>query len=356
MRSRKIDDTAVADFMLSPRYRMGRHLLLQFVLVLMTVNVFWHEPLQSLSLCQRLLGWGVYLLMMDVVIYTNLFFLIPRFLLENRFGIYLLTASGIILIVTAFTVILQNILYAPGLSGLYTDSLAILIHVLSGVITIGFLTAGMAAILLFRHWILCNQRIDELKSSTLHSEFKYLKNQSNPYFLFSMLENANLLIEKDPAEASGVLFKLEDLMRYQIDGGSRGYVSLRSDLDFLNDYLSLEKLRRDKFEYTLTVEGEADVVRTPPLLFMPFVENAVKHSFDRINPSYIYFSVIVSDKQLDLRCEHSKPPVTTSKKREIGGSGLANIRRRLALLYPDRYLLGREETQEKYIVTLHLEL
>lgn len=353
---RKIDDTVATDFLLTPCYRRGRHLLLQFVMVLITVNVFWHEPLQSLSLWQRLLGWGVYLLMMDVVIYTNLFLLIPRFLLENRFGIYLLAASGVVFMTTAFTVVLQNILYAPGLPGLYPGSFAILIHAFSGVITIGFLTAGMAAIMLFRHWIFCNQRIDELKSTTLHTEFKYLKNQVNPHFLFNMLENANVLIEKNPAEASGVLFKLEDLMRYQIDGSSRGYVSLRSDLDFLNDYLSLEKLRRDKFEYTLILEGEADAVRTPPLLFMPFVENAVKHSFDRINPSYIYLTIIVSEKQLDLRCEHSKPPVAAGKKREIGGSGLANIRRRLALLYPGRYLLGREETEEKYIVTLHLEL
>lgn len=98
----------------------------------------------------------------------------------------------------------------------------------SGLLTIGFITAGMAAIMLFRYWILYNRRIDELESTTLQSELKFLKNQINPHFLFNMLNNANVLIRKNSVEASRVLFKLEDLLRYQMNDSSRENVSLHS--------------------------------------------------------------------------------------------------------------------------------
>lgn len=99
----------------------------------------------------------------------------------------------------------------------------------------------MPAILLLRHWMLYNQRVDEIQSTTLHSELRFLKNQINPHFLFNMLNNANVLIRKNPAEASKVLFKLEDLLRYQMNDNFREHVPLRSDIHFLNDYLNLER-------------------------------------------------------------------------------------------------------------------
>lgn len=105
----------------------------------------------------------------------------------------------------------------------------------------GFVTAGSAAISLFTHWLRYNLRIDKLESTTLQSELKFLKNQINPHFLFNMLNNANVLIKRNPEEASKVLFKLEDLLRYQINDSSRERVSLASDIRFLNDYLNLEK-------------------------------------------------------------------------------------------------------------------
>lgn len=352
----KSRNTAVGDFLLNTRYRVYRHLLLQLIMVLITVNVFWYEPLQSLSFVGRLFGWIIYLVMMEFVIYSNHFLLIPRFLLKNRLGLYLLTALGVILIMIGMTYVLQKLLYAPVLSELYPERLFLLINAFSGVFTIGFVTAGMAAIMLFRHWIFHNQRIDELQSATLHTELKYLKNKANPQFLFNMLKNVQGLIQNNPAEASEVLFKLEDLLRYQINGSSRGQESLRSGIDFLNAYLSLEKLRRSRFEYTLVVEGEVDAVQTPPHLFFPFVENATKHSFDPVNPSYVHLTFVVADKQLDFRCENSKPPVGIGKESLIGGRGLAHIRHRLALLYPGRYLLGREETKQNYTVTLYLNL
>ena len=169
-----------------------------------------------------------------------------------------------------------------------------------------------------------------------------------------MLNNANVLIKRNPEEASKVLFKLEDLLRYQINDSSRERVALASDIHFMNDFLNLEKIRRDHFQFTMDQEGDIDSIWIQPLLFIPFVENAVKHSFDSEHPSSVHFSFKVEENRLEFRCENTMPAVAVSNK--VGGIGLANIQRRLGLLYPDRYELKQIENENRYMVTLCITL
>lgn len=342
-------------FLLAPQYRVARHLFLQFIVFLITVNILWNVPIRPLSFPQRLLGWAIYFISIDTVFYINLYWLFPRFLLKGRllmyaFGVFLVSLTIIIAVAVfqIFTIEVSN-------SAVNSRLIPIIINAVSGVLAMGFTVAGMSAILLLRHWMLYNQRVDELQSATLHSELKFLKNQINPHFLFNMLNNANVLIRKNPAEASKVLFKLEDLLRYQMNDNFREHVPLRSDIRFLNDYLNLEKIRRDHFDYNITEEGDIDAIQLPALLFIPFVENAVKHNFDSEYPSYVHLFFNISNDHLEFRCENSKPAVTTGKSR-VGGIGLTNIRRRLELLYPGHYLLEVAETENQYAVTLKLDL
>ena len=89
-------------------------------------------------------------------------------------------------------------------------------------------------------------------------------------------------------------------------------------------------------------------------MFIPFVENAVKHSFDSEHPSYVHLSFKVEENRLEFRCENTMPAVAVSNK--VGGIGLANIQRRLGLLYPDRYELEQIENENRYMVTLCITL
>lgn len=352
----KMDNHTVSDFLLHPGYRQGRHGLLQLVIFLITINVFWYDPLDGTSFLQRFGGWMVYWGTIEMIVYTNIYLLVPRFLLKNRLLLYLITVLGVITLCLALVVIGQGFLYTVVVpSQQEMGTLGMWLNAFSGVFTFGFVAAGTSAILLFRHWIRYNQRIDELQSMTLQSELQYLRNQINPHFLFNMLNNANVLIRKNPAEASQVLFKLEDLLRYQINDSSLEHISLASDIRFLNDYLNLEKIRRDKFTYILAKEGEIDSVQLPPLLFIPFVENAVKHSFDSENPSFIHLSFVIRDERLEFRCENSKPPIAMGNS-GVGGIGLTNIRRRLELLYPGGHRLEMNDLERIFTVNLHLDL
>lgn len=352
----KIENERVSDFLLHPDCRVWRHGALQLVIFLITINVFWYDPLDATPPLHRFAGWLVYLTTFEAVVYTNIYLLVPRFLLTNKLLLYLIATLGVICLCLTFVVIGQGFLYTVvvpsqqkmGLFGMWMNAC-------SGVLTFGFVAAGTSAVLLFRYWIRYNQRIDELQTMTLQSELQYLRNQINPHFLFNMLNNANVLIRKNPGEASQVLFKLEDMLRYQINDSSCERVSLSSDIRFLNDYLNLEKIRRDKFEFFLAKEGEIDTVRLPPLLFIPFVENAVKHNFDSENPSYVRLSFRMCDERLEFRCENSKPPVIASCN-GVGGIGLANIRRRLELLYPGRHGLEITDAERTFTVNLYLDL
>lgn len=343
------------NFLLAPQYRVARHLFLQFVVFLITVNILWNVPIRPLSLPQRLLGWAIYFISIDVVFYINLYWLFPRFLLKGRLLTYAFGVLSVSLVIIVAVAVFQILTVEVTTTAVHSELIPILINAISGVLAMGFTIAGMSAILLLRHWILYNQRVDELQSATLHSELRFLKNQINPHFLFNMLNNANVLIRKNPAEASQVLFKLEDLLRYQMNDNFREHVPLRSDIRFLNDYLNLEKIRRDHFDYSITEEGEIDAIQLPALLFIPFVENAVKHNFDSEHPSYVHLFFKVDNDRLEFRCENSKPAVAIAKSR-VGGIGLTNIRRRLELLYPARYLLEVVETENQYTVTLKLKL
>ena len=154
-------------------------------------------------------------------------------------------------------------------------------------------------------------------------------------------------------EASQILEKLDNLLRYQLNDSTRREVFLTADIQFLTSFLELEKVRRDHFEYTIFQEGNMENICIPPLLFIPFVENAVKHNLDSDNLSYVHLYFSVHNKQLTFRCENSKPRVPV--KRE-GGIGLANVKRRLDLLYESRYTLQIEDKETTYNVNLHLNL
>jgi len=151
-----------------------------------------------------------------------------------------------------------------------------------------------------------------------------------------MLNNANVLTKKDPNKASEVLMKLSDLLRYQLYDSARDKVLLTSDIRFIEDFLNLEKVRRDNFDFLISKEGDLSGVQIPPLLFISFVENAVKHNNDTEKLSFVNLFFNVSNNELSFKCINSKPKIKAIKN-VTGGLGLKNIKRRLELLYPSTH-------------------
>jgi len=284
--------------------------------------------------------------------YLNMYWLVPTYLFRNHFLKYLIGLVSILLFFSLLTGLVSYMMrdleaiYAP--KRLFNPMPAMYFA-----FALVFVTAS-TGIKLFQRWIEDTRQIGVLTQTSIKAELEQLKNQINPHFLFNMLNNANVLIQKDPQKASQVLMSLSDLLRYQLYDSARQQVLLTADIHFLNDCLALEKIRRDHFEFIISKEGSISGIQIPPFLFITFVENAIKHSQDADQPSFVEVDFKLINNSLYFVCRNSKPKKIRSEK--SGGLGLVNVKRRLSLIYDNQYQLNIIETNDLYTVNLVINL
>lgn len=341
-----IDENLVIRFFIASKYRFYRHsiMIAFFGLAIYNSDPEYTEPTETIS---RIIA----LLMFLLLAYSNMYLLVPKLLLKNQYIKYGLSVLAVI-IVSGFISWTGQFVYGadvrldPGKADIGLVPLSFVIIVV---------ISASAAIKLFQQWILDAQTITELEQANANAELEQLKNQINPHFLFNMLNNANVLTKKDPEKASQVLMKLSDLLRYQLYDSTREKVLLTSDIRFLEDFLNLEKIRRDSFDFLISKEGNLNGIQIPPLLFISFVENAVKHNNDSEKPSYVNLEFKSYNHELVFKCINSKPDLAPLKTGS-GGLGLINIKRRLELLFPSAHLLKIENNEGSFCVTLSIKL
>ncbi len=318
-------------FLISPERRIFRHLLLIVFIGAVLYN--------STSVIATPIAIFVYFILL---FYVNMYVLVPKLLFKNRNIEYCLSVVGILVAVA-----ICGFFFNP-----FDKEHRLNIPLFSFFTTL--LLAASSSVKLFQKGMMDKQLIYELEQSKTYAELEQLKNQINPHFLFNMLNNANVLTKKDPEKASQVLMKLSDLLRYQLYDSGRDKVFLTSDIRFLEDFLNLEKVRRDSFDFLISKEGDLSGVQIPPLLFISFVENAVKHNNDATKSSYVNLYFDVRNDELLFKCINSK--TILKSVHNTGGLGLTNVKRRLELLFPTTHSLDIEDYSEQYCVTLSIKL
>ena len=343
--TRPVNDNFLLQLFVNPKYSLYRHLLLIFLFGLVWYN---RRPTEDQPLVIRVVSFVVLL----SLFYLNMYQMVPKLLFRNRYGQYALSVMG--LIVVGLVVMGLVVIGGRHVMPMYVRNLD-RFKVFGFIFMFCMLIAASTAVKLFQRWIADSQRINELERITMQSELEQLKNQINPHFLFNMLNNANVLVQRDPEKASQVLMKLSDLLRYQLYDSVRSKVLLTADIHFLTDFLNLEKIRRDHFEFIVSKEGNISGLQIPPLLFITFVENAVKHNMDAEKPSYVHVYFDVNNEELHFKCINSKPQLTAVRS-ETGGVGLVNVKRTLALLYPNKHTLAIEDKAGSYSVNLTIRL
>lgn len=331
------------DLLLKSNHRFLRHALIQLAALLITVNILWDGPLQILS--GRFWAWGIYFLLFIMIIYINMYLLVPRLLLKGRTKSYLLSTSSLVL----FLIFSLGVLHTVSEGDSIATRTPAFLGMVSGVVAFSLFIVGSTALQLFKYHLENRRRINELENATMAIELANLQNQINPHFLFNMLNNANIMAGEDVGKSSYLLSKLNDLLRYQVDNGFKESVRLKDDIAFFSDYLELEKTRRDCFRYTIHMEGNTDL-EVPPLLFIPFVENAVKHNPE--NGSYVELIFRVTADKLYFACKNPKAKSPQTKKE--GGIGLVNITRRLDLLFAGNYTLDLKDEKVSYTAIMEI--
>ena len=198
---------------------------------------------------------------------------------------------------------------------------------------------------------------ERLEKQDLERQLEYLRYQVNPHFFMNTLNNIHALVDINPERAKTTIVELSKMMRYILYEGDKKYIPVQREALFLNNYIELMRLRySSRVSISLDMPEMMPDVMLPPLLLIIFVENAFKHGVSYAAPSFIDIKVKVTQDKLKFRCRNSRQEQKPDEKKKKGGVGLANARRRLDLLFPNRYNLEIKENDKEYDVQLEIPL
>lgn len=190
----------------------------------------------------------------------------------------------------------------------------------------------------------------------LEQQMEYLKYQVNPHFFMNTLNNIHALVDIDPERAKTTIVELSKMMRHILYEGSKKLIPLTREVEFLNLYVQLMRLRYTrKVHINVDVPPQLPELKLPPLMLIIFVENAFKHGISYREESFIDIKVRVENKRLLFSCCNSKP-TQVQRTNEKGGMGLQNVRQRLELLYDDDYTLDINDDEKTYEVKLDIPM
>ena len=197
----------------------------------------------------------------------------------------------------------------------------------------------------------------ELTRQKLQQELDYLKYQINPHFFMNTLNNIHALVDIDPEKAKSTIIELSKLMRYVLYESSRPTILLNKEIDFLQQYITLMRLRyTNRVNIQVDMPAEVPGIEVPPLLFIPFIENAFKHGVSYEHESFIRVQMQLQDSYLCFTCENSKKVQNkaTNTSNPHSGIGLENVQKRLKLIYGNDYFYLTSDNEKIYEVSLKI--
>lgn len=197
----------------------------------------------------------------------------------------------------------------------------------------------------------------EVQEEQLKSELSFLRSQISPHFIFNVLNSLVYLIRNKPNLAETVTIRLSELMRYMLYESSDAQVVLKRELDYLKNYVELQKIRfEEDVEIILRIDTSDADYNIEPMLIIPFVENAFKHGIGMIESPVIDINLSTNNDKLKLVVKNKIIDGNHDEKDPSSGIGLKNVKRRLELLYPQSHTLQLENNGEWFVTILDLQL
>jgi sensor histidine kinase YesM len=342
-------------FLSSSRYRWLRHALFIVVgLILAFKGDVGVDDNRSPEVTRAvILVDSISFIFIIALIYLMLQVFVPKLLFRSKVFLFAIAFLAVTVIIFTGVYLVDHYLLVPVNPGNMQHLEFSFFYFIQVGTVIAVLLASVIGLKVFKKWVNDVERMQELQQVNLKTELEQLKSQVNPHFLFNTLNNLTVLTKTDPDKANQVLYGLSDLLRYQLYDSAKEKISLSKDIQFIQNLLNLEKIRKNDFSFTIHTEGNVDGQTLPPFLFIPFVENAIKHGATTVGHSYLTLHFKITDHQIYFTAENSKPAV---KQNMIGGLGLGNIKRRLELLYPHNHTLEITDEPSKYIVNLIIPL
>lgn len=291
--------------------------------------------------------------LLAIVIYIHLLVIIPALTKRKRSSLLILLVPATLI----FYVLLKN-MHDVYLFGTVMDNptrQGFIHNTFYNFSIVLFYLAFASTLHLSKKWYLQKEHIRKIELEKLNTELEYLKAQINPHFLFNSLNTVFFQIDKQNTAARDTLLKFSDMLRYQLYECNGKEIAVEKEIHYLKNYVELQRLRKDNhYDIRLLCSDGLKNFAVPPLLLLPFVENAFKHvsNFtDRTN--IIDIKIEKSGNYFTLKIFNTKDTKTSAAN---GGIGLKNVQRRLELLYNKRYVLHVDDQPESFSVHLSLNL
>lgn len=280
--------------------------------------------------------------------YLNSLVLIPRLLSRRLRMWYVLSILlSMVIIVSLPSIVIR--FHDPGkyIENPY-DTYRVLIRVLFTTLLFAIIFIISSGMRIVYEWYRAEEQARDIQLEQTVTELSLLKAQLNPHFLFNTLNNIYSLSLRKSDDTPKAVMMLADLMRYVLSDAQSEHVPLERDLQSLTEYVELQRLRlTSKVSIRYTQTGDVCDRQIAPLILMPFVENAFKYGISTHEQSAIEIGVHVDGDQLTTRVSNRLMPQSHLMQRGTG-TGLANVRRRLELLYPSRHTLDIETDADGY--------
>lgn len=291
---------------------------------------------------------GVGIIPPIISFYSHYYYLFPRYLQQRKIVLSvvvgLLLASG----ATSAGLLFINLTSFEASECVrtgfpYALSFTLILSIIFGLIALvlkGFLT-----------WYEELKLKEELLEKNHRMELALVKSQLDPHFLFNTINNIDVLISKDPEEASEYLNKLSDIMRFMLYETKVEEIPLTKELEYIEKYIQLQKIRTANKNYVnYDVVGDPKEKRVAPMVFIPFIENAFKHSSNKKIDNAVDIDIRIDEHAIVFTCQNKFELHQSSN----GHRGLGNdlIQKRLNLLYPEKHSLKVDRQNDKYCVEM----
>ncbi len=301
-----------------------------------------------------------------IVFYLNYFIFTTRFFFENKWLLFILMNSALVIVF-----ILINgkghgyLMHRDGIHRRPPPPPGFkkfpphhgLDFVLKDVVSFFIPVAFAIAIRSTENWIKTESEKKEIENRNLESELQHLRYQLQPHFFFNSLNNIYSLVEQSPNKAQEAIHSLSKLMRYLLYDVGKDKIELSQEIDFLKKYIQLMELRHNDqtIAHFVFPDTKHTHFKVAPLLFIPIIENAYKHGISATQPSDIMVEMVIKEEQLYFSSSNTNFPKNRSDK-SGSGIGLNNLRKRLQLIYPKKHQLTIEVVENVYSIKLQIAL
>jgi two-component system, LytTR family, sensor kinase len=288
--------------------------------------------------------------------YSYYFFLFPRFLQQRKIFLSILLGVLISLIVAVLGYVLLRYFIESGRvidmdeggkHGRSTAPRTILVMTI-----IGMLTGGVALVIKgFITWFNEIKLKEILREKNHEMEMLLIKKQFDPHLLFNTINNIDSLILRDAVAASDYLNKLSDIIRFVLYETRADKILLSKEIEYMEKYIALQKIRTANANYVhFAVTGTIGDKVIAPMIFIPFIENAFKHTTNKKVENAITINIFINDEFIQLICENKFD--SKAVPQESGGLGNELVQKRLSLIYPEKHTLEVAKDNELYRVNL----